>query len=149
MHSILITHANTVHTSHHGLSGMSVGPHTSFLSQSQDSIRVGLGGWRSRWDLDPASWTQAIMRWSGLVDDDTRGAPGKWVAVKYRAWQLSVPCPALPFTLLACVGLLPIPYSPPFLIKIIFDLPFLEQIQKIGWVGCFGSYSFDPYGFSF
>ena len=34
------THANTVHMSHQGLSGTSVGPHISLLSQSQDSIRA-------------------------------------------------------------------------------------------------------------
>ena len=47
MHTIHTTHANTVHTSHQGLSGTSVGPHTSFLSQSQDSTTVGRWGRRS------------------------------------------------------------------------------------------------------
>ena len=41
MHTIHTTHANTVHMSHQGLSGTSVGPHTSFLSQSHDSTTVG------------------------------------------------------------------------------------------------------------
>ena len=36
-----ITHANTVYMSHQGLSGTSIGPHTTFLSQSQDSSTVG------------------------------------------------------------------------------------------------------------
>ena len=43
---VYIPHANTVHMSHQGLSGTSVGPHTTFLSQSQESTTVagrGLG----------------------------------------------------------------------------------------------------------
>ena len=38
--SMYIPHANTVHMSHQGLSGTSVGPHTTFLLPFQDSITV-------------------------------------------------------------------------------------------------------------
>ena len=43
MHSMYIPHANTVHMSHQGLSGTSVGPHTctTFPLRSQDPRAVG------------------------------------------------------------------------------------------------------------
>ena len=44
MHSIHITHANTVHMSRQGLSGTSVGPHTSFLSRFHNSATAGRKG---------------------------------------------------------------------------------------------------------
>ena len=41
MHTMYIPHANTVHMSHQGLSGTSVGPRTTFMIRFQDPGAVG------------------------------------------------------------------------------------------------------------
>ena len=41
MHSMYNPHANTVHMSHQGLSGTSVGTHTTFLSRFQNPSGTG------------------------------------------------------------------------------------------------------------
>ena len=63
MHSMYIPHANTVHMSHQGLSGTSVGPRTTFLLRFQDPGAVGVPAClvrRSSFVVDP-DWASSFF----------------------------------------------------------------------------------------
>ena len=92
MNFIHITHANTVHMSHQGLSGTSVGPHTTFLSRFQNPRAVGNGVEKhTRWEI--GHWPRCHMPGRGFdIVDLTSRCFVQWVhtdCLRKRAFPMT------------------------------------------------------------